>query len=53
MNPLLLILIAIAATVALVWGVIGLFDVITRDGYGVRPGPRSHHDDLDHYDRAA
>jgi len=47
MNPLLLIPIAIAATVALVWGVIGLFDVILHDGYGVRPAPRSHHEDDD------
>jgi hypothetical protein len=53
MNPLLIILIAIAATVALVWGVIALFDVITRDGYGERPAPRSHPDDNDTWRRAA
>ena len=55
MNPVFLILIAIAATVALVWGVIGLFDLIARDGYGVRPAPRSHHEDshTDTWRRAA
>jgi len=26
---------------------------VQRDGYGARPGPRSHHDELGRYDRAA
>ena len=44
-------------------GVVGLLVVpaiasayyrfVEQDGYGVRPGPRSHHDDLGRYDRAA
>lgn len=55
MNPVFLILIALAATVALVYGVIALFDFIARDGYGTRPAPRSHHqaDDIDSWRRAA
>lgn len=44
MNPVFLILIAIVATYVLVRGTIWLFDLITHDGYGVRPAPRSHHD---------
>lgn len=44
-------------------GVVGLLVVpaiaaafyrfVERDGYGVRPGPRSHHDDPGRYGRAA
>ena len=47
MNELILILLATVATAALVWGVIALFDFIARDGYGVRPAPRSHQQDVD------
>jgi hypothetical protein len=44
-------------------GIVGLFVVpaiasafyrfVDRDGYGTRSGPRSHHDDLARFDRAA
>jgi hypothetical protein len=47
MNALLLILIAIAATVALVRGTIWLLDLVIHDGYGNRPAARRHHDDAD------
>ncbi|HET8560872.1 MAG TPA: hypothetical protein VFL69_10170 [Marmoricola sp.] len=53
MNALIMIILAIAFTVGLVRLTIALFDVITGDGYGARPGPRSHHDDTQTYDRAA
>jgi hypothetical protein len=53
MNPLLLILLAIAATVGLVRGTIWLFDVIAHDRHGVGPAPRSHPDDNDVWRRAA
>ena len=29
------------------------YRIVDQDGYGVRPGPRSHHDDPGLYDRAA
>ena len=29
------------------------YRIVEQDGYGVRSGPRSHHDDLGHYGRAA
>lgn len=47
MNALLLILIAIAATVALVRGTIWLLDLVIHDGYGNRPAARRHHGDAD------
>lgn len=53
---------SIVILVALI-GVVGLvvipaiaaayYTFIERDGYGVRPGPRSHHDDAPRVDRAA
>lgn len=41
----LIILLAVAAAIAIVWTARHFSHLITEDGYGHRPPPRSHHDD--------
>lgn len=41
-----LFLFLIAALFA-AWTIAGLTRTVLRDGYGMRPGPRSHHSQLD------
>jgi hypothetical protein len=53
MNALLILVLAVSATTGFAWLALYLYEIVTGDGYGARPGPRSHHDDTGRYDRAA
>jgi hypothetical protein len=44
MTTIILVFLAFLALIA-------LLAMIKTDGYGTRPGPRSHHDDLDPWSR--
>lgn len=45
MNTMMLILLALAATAAVVWTTQRFARLIADDGYGHRPAPRSHYDE--------
>lgn len=53
MNALLILVLAVSAATGLAWLALYLHEIVTGDGYGARPGPRSHHDDTTPYGRAA
>lgn len=50
MTTLILILLPLVAATALAWTTRLIIRLITTDGYGRRPAPRSHHDEERRHD---